>query len=238
MACAFGTTSKGETARLYEIKNAAGGCARITDYGANLVSLFVPDKDGKATDVVLGYGDVSGYENGTCFIGAVIGRVANRIGGASFKLNGKTYTLTDNDQGNTLHSGRDFTNQRMWEVEKLAKDSITLKLHSPEGDQGYPGSVELYVTYSVTEDNGLSIHYEGTPTEDTLLNLTNHSYFNLAGHEAESVLSQKVMIQAESYARSDASSIPTGELVPVEGTPMDFRKEKRSDRILRRIMRR
>ena len=138
MACAFGTTSKGEATRLYEIKNAAGVCARITDYGANLVSLFVPDKEGKATDVVLGYGDVSGYENGTCFIGAVIGRVANRIGGASFKLNGKTYTLTDNDQGNTLHSGRDFTNQRMWVVEKLAKDSILLFLFCLVGDQGNP----------------------------------------------------------------------------------------------------
>lgn len=224
MAGTFGTTSKGEAAQLYEIRNASGMCACITDYGANLVKLFVPDREGKLTDVVLGYEDASGYEEGTCFIGAVVGRVANRIGGASFELNGKTYTLTDNDQGNTLHSGRDFTNQRMWEVEKLAEDSITLKLHSPEGDQGYPGSVDLFVTYSVTEDNSLSIHYTGTPTEDTLLNLTNHSYFNLAGHEAESVLSQKVMIQAESYARADASSIPTGELVPVEGTPMDFRK--------------
>lgn len=226
MAGTFGTTSKGEAAQLYEIRNASGMCACITDYGANLVKLFVPDREGKLTDVVLGYEDASGYEEGTCFIGAVVGRVANRIGGASFELNGKTYTLTDNDQGNTLHSGRDFTNQRMWEVEKLAEDSITLKLHSPEGDQGYPGSVDLFVTYSVTEDNSLSIHYTGTPTEDTLLNLTNHSYFNLAGHEAESVLSQKVMIQAESYARADASSIPTGELVPVEETPMDFRKEK------------
>lgn len=226
MACAFGTTSKGETAQLYEIKNRAGMCARITDYGANLVNLFVLDKNGKMTDVVLGYEDVSGYENGTCFIGAVVGRVANRIGGASFELNGKTYELTDNDHGNTLHSGRDFTNQRMWKVEKLEKDSITLKLYSPEGDQGYPGSVDLYVTYSVTEDNGLSIHYEGVPTEDTLLNLTNHSYFNLEGHEEKDVLSQKVMIHAETYARADASSIPTGELLSVEGTPMDFRKAK------------
>ena len=129
MAGTFGTTSKGEAAQLYEIRNASGMCACITDYGANLVKLFVPDREGKLTDVVLGYEDASGYEEGTCFIGAVVGRVANRIGGASFELNGKTYTLTDNDQGNTLHSGRDFTNQRMWEVEKLAEDSITLKLH-------------------------------------------------------------------------------------------------------------
>lgn len=227
MAGTFGTTSKGEAAQLYEIRNASGMCACITDYGANLVKLFVPDREGKLTDVVLGYEDASGYEEGTCFIGAVVGRVANRIGGASFELNGKTYTLTDNDQGNTLHSGRDFTNQRMWEVEKLAEDSITLKLHSPEGDQGYPGSVDLFVTYSVTEDNSLSIHYTGTPTEDTLLNLTNHSYFNLAGHDAGSICDEKMMIDADAFTELGQGSICTGKVIPVEGTPMDFRTARR-----------
>lgn len=226
MSCSFGSTSKGETARLYEIKNSSGVRARITDYGANLVSLFVPDQKGNPVDVVLGYEEVSGYEKGTCFIGAVIGRVANRIGGASIELNERIYPLTDNDHGNTLHSGRDFTNQRMWEVENETENSLTLKLHSPDGDQGYPGSVDIYVTYSVTEENGLSIHYTGIPTEDTLLNLTNHSYFNLSGHKSKDVLSQKVMLDADAYTRADAASIPTGEILSVEGTPMDFRTEK------------
>lgn len=221
---AFGVTKKGESAWLYSLENRQGLKAQVTDYGAALVRMMVPDRDGRMRDVVLGYDDVSGYEEGTCFFGAAVGRCANRIGGGSFTLHGKTYLLTKNDNGvNTLHGGRNFTNQRLWEVEKEEEQKITFLLHSPDGDQGFPGAVDIRVTYELTDDDVLRIHYHGVPDQDTILNFTNHSYFNLDGHGEGNVLDQKVWIDADAYTRADRHSVPTGEIVPVEGTPMDFR---------------
>ena len=221
---AFGVTKKGESAWLYSLENRQGLKAQVTDYGAALVRMMVPDRDGRMRDVVLGYDDGSGYEEGTCFFGAAVGRCANRIGGGSFTLHGKTYLLTKNDNGvNTLHGGRNFTNQRLWEVEKEEEQKITFLLHSPDGDQGFPGAVDIRVTYELTDDDVLRIHYHGVPDQDTILNFTNHSYFNLDGHGAGNVLDQKVWIDADAYTRADRHSVPTGEIVPVEGTPMDFR---------------
>ncbi len=222
----FGKTSAGEEAYLYELKNGNGMSVLVSDYGAAIVSIVIPDVNGEGRDVVLGYDDVSGYEKGTCFFGGVIGRVANRIGGARFELGGKNYRLAQNDNGNTLHSGSPYTNQRIWEVVEENESGITLMLHSPDMDQGFPGNVDLKVVYTLTEDNELIIQYHGVPDRDTLLNLTNHSYFNLAGHDSGDVLSQEVVICADVFTRADAHSIPTGELVPVEGTPMDFRERK------------
>ena len=224
----FGKTSAGEEAYLYELKNGNGMSVLVSDYGATIVGIIVPDGKGGKKDVVLGYDDVSGYEAGTCFFGGVIGRVANRIGGAQFELGGKTYCLAKNDHGNTLHSGVPFTSQRIWNVAEIKESGVTLSLYSPDMDQGYPGNVELKVTYHLTEENELVIRYAGVPDRDTLLNLTNHSYFNLAGHDSGDILSQEVVICADAFTRADAESIPTGEIVPVEGTPMDFRTDRKS----------
>ena len=222
----FGKTSAGWETTLYTLDNKNGMQIAVSDYGATLVKVLVPDREGKLVDVVLGYDDAAGYEVGDKFFGAIVGRVANRIGGASFELNGRTYQLDKNDNGNNLHSGMDFYSKRMWRVEEYGKDHIVLSLHSPDGDQGYPGEVDITVTYTLTGDNEVKIHYHAVPKEDTLLNMTNHSYFNLAGQSSGTILDQEVWIDADAYTEADAQSIPTGEITPVEGTPMDFRESK------------
>lgn len=222
----FGTTSKGENASLYTMKNKNGMTAAVSDYGAVLVKVLVPDRDGNMQDVVLGYDDVGGYESGTLYFGATVGRVANRIGGGAFELNGKTYALTQNDGWNTLHGGKDYYDKRMWEVREADDSHVTLMLHSPDGDQGFPGEVEILVTYTLTDENEIKICYHAVPAEDTLMNLTNHSYFNLSGHASGLVLDQEVMICADAYTEADAQSIPTGRVIPVQDTPMDFRERK------------
>lgn len=222
----FGVTRKGEEARLYTLANSSGMEIAVTDYGATLVQVIVPDKDGHPCDVVCGYDEAAGYEEGDLFFGAIVGRIANRIGGASFELNGKTYKLEENNNGNNLHSGMDFYCKRMWEVKEAAEDHITLALESPDGDQGYPGAVHIEVTYTLTEDNAVKVAYNAVPESDTIINMTNHSYFNLDGHAAGEVLEQEVWIDADAFTRADAESIPTGEITPVEGTPMDFRTKK------------
>lgn len=226
MTESFGSTSAGLETTLYTLENQNGMRISVADYGATLVNVLVPDQEGRLTDVVLGYDNVSGYEAGDKFFGAIVGRVANRIGGASFKLNGKTYKLAANDNGNNLHSGMDFYSKRMWTVLEYGKDHIVLSLDSPDGDQGYPGKVTIRVSYTLTDDNEIKIHYHAVPEEDTLINMTNHSYFNLSGQDTGTVLNQEVWINADAYTEADAESIPTGEIVSVEGTPMDFRQKK------------
>ena len=223
----FGATVKGDETKLYTLTNKNGMEIAVSDYGATLVQVIVPDKEGKPCDVVLGYDEAAGYEEGDLFFGAIVGRSANRIGGASFELNGVTYQLEKNDNGNNLHSGMDFYNQRMWKVKETADDHITFELDSPDGDQGYPGAVHIEVTYTLTEDNAVKIAYHAVPDADTLINMTNHSYFNMDGHASGDVLDQEVWIDADAFTRADAESIPTGEITPVEGTPMDFRKMKK-----------
>ena len=226
MTHSFGMTSKGEEARLFTIQNGKGMEIKVSDYGAALVQVRVPDKEGRLLDVVLGYDDVHGYEAGNAFFGATIGRVANRIGNGEFQLGGRTYELTRNDGQNTLHGGRDFYNKRIWKTGKTGEDHVEFLLDSPSGDQGFPGNVKISVTYTLTKDNEIKIQYRAVPDADTLINLTNHSYFNLSGHASGTVLAQEVMLDADAYARADSQSIPTGEIVPVSGTPMDFRQLK------------
>ncbi len=223
---AFGANSKGDTALLYTCMNKNGMVIGVTDLGATLHSVLVPDMDGNLCDVVLGYDTAEQYEHGAAFFGATVGRNANRIGNASFMLNGKRYELDKNDGDNNLHSGEDFYSFRVWNVKARTENSITFSLHSPDGDQNYPGELDIEVTYTLTDANEIIIHYHGVPAEDTIINMTNHSYFNLAGHDSGSVLNQKVWIDADAYTRADATSIPTGEIVSVEGTPMDFRTPK------------
>ena len=222
----FGVTSKGEEAILIVINNKKGTEVAISNYGATIVSIFVNDKYGKAIDVVLGYDDVKGYEDGRSFFGACIGRNANRIGDAQYSISGKNYKLTENDNGNNLHSGLDFYANRIWKTESREDSSVTFILKSPDKDQGFPGDADIKVTYSLSEENELKIAYHVVSDADTIVNMTNHSYFNLDGHASGSILKEKVMIDANYYTRTDSKSIPTGELVDVTGTPMDFRTFK------------
>lgn len=223
----FGIGAKGEKATLYTFENANGMVMEVTDFGATLYSLLVPDKDGNPVDVVLGYDSPQGYmgPSGTGF-GATIGRNGNRIGKAQFTLNGKTYELDKNNNGNNLHSGLDYYHYRMWNVKETTENSITLSLHSSDGDQGYPGTLNVDVTYTLTDDNELCIDYCGKVDADTIVNMTNHSYFNLNGHASGNVLEHELWMDADAFTATDEKLIPTGEIVPVEGTPMDFRVKK------------
>ena len=309
----FGKLSDGRTAGLYILHNRNGMEAHLTDYGAALVSLIVPDRNGKKRDVVQGYDDAAGYEKGGSSMGAIVGRVANRISNAAFDLNGRHYILTANNGPNTLHGGRDFYVHRLWSavipfgkistgditaayaVESMndwssvprgrslgethgvseqdpgtqqnknlsryttemgwtretfdqyaaqaagtaaGSDSVTFTLDSPDGDQGFPGSIHIEVTYTLTDSDELHIDYKANLTDSlksaapggerfaTPLNLTNHSYFNLNGHSSGSVLAQEVWIGAEKFTEADRRSVPTGTLLDVKWTPMDFRRPK------------
>ena len=223
----FGKNKKGEPSVLYMFENKYGMEMQVSDFGATLYAVLVPDKNGIKRDVVLGYDDPLGYEgpSGT-FFGATVGRNANRIGKASFKYDGKTYQLDKNDGNNNLHSGLDFWSFRIWEVKESTENSITFAIHSEDGDQGYPGAVYAEVTYTLTDKNSIEICYYAKPDADTPINLTNHSYFNMDGHDSGSVRKQLMWVDADAYTRTDAELIPTGEVVSVEGTPMDFRVKK------------
>ena len=227
MKTVFGTLASGEQASLYTISG-GGLTAVISDYGATVVKLFVPDPEGNVADVVLGFDDPNEYTKSTTFFGAVVGRNANRVGNSTFTLNGKEYHMTPNDNGvNNLHSGPDYFKDRLWEVEKVTQDSIHMRLFSPHGDQGFPGNAEIHVTYTLEAPGTLHIVYDAICDQDTVFNLTNHSYFNLAGHDhPEKAMSQTLSMPARFFNPDDADSIPTGELRSVDGTPMDFRTPK------------
>lgn len=222
----FGILPSGEEAHLYTI-SCGKLTAKLTDCGAALVSLLVPDRDGSTADVVLGCDDVSGYFPGGAFLGATVGRNANRIKGASFPLNGKTVSLGVNDNENNLHSGPNSTNIRLWTVENHTQDSITFSLKSPHGDQGFPGNAVMKVTYTMEYPSTLAIVYDAVSDKDTVFNMTNHSYFNLAGHDkTNQAMDQLLIIPGRFFNPDDAQNIPTGELRPVAGTPFDFREPK------------
>lgn len=225
----FGTTKNGETVTSYILKNENGMEAEFIDYGAILVRLLVPDASGAKRDIVLGYADVAGYECGSTHYGAFVGRNGNRIGGASFELNGKTYELAKNDGPNNLHSGPDYYENKMFEAELLEEDgetAVEFSRLSPDMEQGFPGNLDVSVTYTLTSDNSLIIEYFAASDADTIVNLTNHSYFNLAGHNSGNILGHKLKIDADLFAVTDDKLIPTGELAKVEDTPMDFRELK------------
>lgn len=222
----FGTIPSGKNTWLYTI-SCGGITAEVTDLGATLVRLLVPDANGRQEDVVLGYDDAAGYLEGDCFFGATVGRNANRIAGAAFRLNDKEYTMTANENGNNLHSGLNFYHTRLWTLENHTENAVTLSLNSPHGDQGFPGNAVIKVTYMLDAAGGLHIIYDGVCDQDTIFNLTNHSYFNLAGHQnTDKAVHQIMTIPGRFFNPDDAESIPTGELRPVAGSPMDFRAPK------------
>lgn len=221
----FGKLPSGEKTTLYTISDGKV-TAQVTDYGATLVRLWVPDKNGELADVVLGYKDAKGYAEDTVFFGATVGRNSNRIKGSAFVLGNTTFAMTPNEGENNLHSGPDFYSKRMWTVENFVGNSITFSLESPNGDQGFPGNAVIKVTYTVA-NAALKITYDAISDRDTVFNLTNHSYFNMAGHEKQELaLGQELILPARVYAVADSEGIPTGEMRSVEGTPMDFRMPK------------
>lgn len=225
MISSFGILPDGHQANLYTI---SGGEIRatVTDLGATLVNLWVPDRDGTPADVVLGYDSATDYLHNAGFLGAVVGRNANRIRGAAFTLNGTQVCLTPNEGPNNLHSGPNSYNIRLWEPVAVSEHSIRLHLSSPDGDQGFPGNAEIFVTYAI-ENKALVITYEATSDRDTVFNFTNHTYFNLAGeNHPERAMDQLLQMNARWFCPDDAQSIPTGELRKVDGTPFDFRTPK------------
>lgn len=224
----WGTLTSGETADLYTLVNNNGLTVEITDFGGAIVSLKAPDKNGKLTDVVLGYDSLRDYETADGYLGALVGRFANRIAGAKFELDGETYTLYVNDGGNSLHGGKRSMSYVVWNAETAVSDTaaiLTLTHFSPDGDEGYPGDLTTKVTYTLDDQNALSIRYEATTDKATPLNLTNHAYFNLAGTASGTVFGQELWLDAESYLAGDKELIPVA-VKPVDGTPFDFRTSK------------
>jgi aldose 1-epimerase len=218
----FGKTEDGQPVNLYILTNKNGMEAAITNYGGTVVSLKVPDRNRKFEDVVLGYDNLDGYATGKAYIGATVGRYANRIAHATFTLDGTTYTLAKNDGDNHLHGG---FNKRVWtakDVSSSAGQALELTYLSKDGEEGFPGNLPVKVVYTLTDQNELKIDYSATTDKDTVLNLTNHAYFNLAGQGNGDILQQQIMIKADRFTPIDAVSIPTGELRSVKGTPFDF----------------
>ena len=227
MKQSFGQLATGEEAFLYTI-SCGGLTATVTDFGAHLVSLLVPNRDGIVEDVVLGFDDAEGYRTGNGgFLGAIVGRNANRIAGSSFLLGDTRVRMTPNEGFNKLHSGPHNFHLRFWKVTRHTENSITLRLDSPRGDQGFPGNAVIYVTYKLEADAALHITYDAVADQDTVFNMTNHSYFNLAGHQnTDAAIHQELIIPGRFFNPDDADNIPTGELRRVEGTPFDFREGK------------
>ena len=219
----FGRLSDGRSVQAAKLTNHSGGSLTVLDYGATIQALCVPGRDGKPVDVVLGYDTAEEYEKNGDYLGATIGRVGNRIGNAEFSLNGKTYSLAKNDGNNHLHGGNEGFDKKIWRM-AAQDESLLCRRISPDGEENYPGNLEVKVLFRLTEDNRLCITYDADTDADTLVNLTNHSYFNLNG--GGSVLKHRLQLFAERFAENDSGCLPTGKLLKVGGTPFDFRTEK------------
>jgi aldose 1-epimerase len=223
----FGQTKDGQPAHLYTLTNKNGLVAKVTDYGGTLTELHVPDRNGQNGNIVLGFASLAPYVAGHPFFGSTTGRVANRIGKGRFTLDGKEYTLAINNKPNSLHGGNVGFDKKLWKAEPMqSKDGPALKLTytSPDGEEGYPGALSNTVVYTLTNDDELKIDYKATTDKPTIVNLTNHSYFNLAGDGNGTVLDHELMLNADKYTVFDDTQIPTGEIAPVKGTPLDFTK--------------
>jgi aldose 1-epimerase len=223
---AWGKTPDGEEVDLYTLTNANGMKVKITNYGGIITEIWVPDKDGKFADVTLGHDSLKGYLDGHPYFGAITGRVANRIAKGKFTLDGKEYTLAVNNGPNHLHGGKKGFDKVVWKVVRFhdMDDRPTLELTytSKDGEEGYPGTLVVSVIYQLGIRNELGINYGAQSSKATPLNLTNHAYFNLAGHAQGDILGHEVQIFADKYTPTDATLIPTGKIEPVKGTPFDF----------------
>ncbi len=223
----WGKTKDGEIVRDYTLINAHGLKAHVISWGATLVGMEVPDRDGKLADVTLGFDSLDGYLGTHPFFGSIAGRYANRIAKGKFTLDGKEYTLAVNNGANHLHGGKVGFDKKNWLGKlKFSETSVTFAVTSPDGDEGYPGTLNAKVTYTLSDDNALRIDYEATTDKPTVVNLTNHAYWNLAGAGEGDILGHELTLHASKFTPVDDGSIPTGKLEPVAGGPMDFTKAK------------
>lgn len=228
----FGATPDGKPVELYTLRNGKGAEASIMTYGGIVQSLKMPDRNGNYEDIVLGFDSLDGYTsasylNACPYFGALIGRYGNRIGDAKFTLDGKTYTLAANNNGNTLHGGVKGYDKVVWSAQpKMTSDGPALELTyvSPDGEEGYPGTLKVTARYTLTDDNELKLEFTATTDKPTVVNLTHHSYFNLRGQGNGDILGHEVYMNSDKTTPVDSELIPTGEFAPVEGTPFDFRK--------------
>ena len=226
---AFGTTSDGKSVDEYTLTGAGGAEVKIITFGGILRSIKVPDRYGDSVNVILGFDNLKSYESNPPYFGCITGRYGNRIGGSRFTLNGETVNVTPNEGSNHLHGGKLGLGRRVWAAREIKNDSeVGLELHydSPDGEEGYPGNLSITVVYTLTADNGIRMDYSATTDKTTVVNLTNHAYFNLGGEGTGTIYDHILMINADEYTVVDATSIPTGELASVTGTPFDFRKPK------------
>lgn len=223
---AFEGGCNGKTTALYTLTNANGMEVCVTNFGGRLVSVMVPDRDGKMTDVILGFDNIVDYMTKPSDFGASIGRYANRIGGAAFVLDGETVTLDKNDGDNCLHGGAEGWQYQVYDAELIEPQTLKLTMVDPDGHMGFPGTVTAVVTYTLTDDNAIDISYSGTTDKPTVLSMTNHAYFNLSGNHAAEGTDQILYVNADKFTPADEKLIPTGEMRPVEGTPFDFRTPK------------
>jgi aldose 1-epimerase len=227
-ADSFKTVHKGKSTSLHTLKNRNGLVAQITNYGAIIVSIFVPDRNGVMTDIVQGYDTISEYIQGNGpYMGAVCGRCANRIARGKFTLLGKEYSLAVNNGPNHLHGGITGFSKVVWDVVNSSSSSIQMTYISTDGEEGYPGNLRLSVTYTLTDENELRLDYHATTDKTTVVNLASHSYFNLSGEGSGSIYDQELMINGAFFTPTDETNIPTGEICCVKGTPMDFTSSRK-----------
>jgi aldose 1-epimerase len=220
----FGTAPDGKPVERYTLTNANGIELKAMSYGGIITSLRVPDRSGKMDDIVLGFNRLDGYLKDPPYFGAIIGRYGNRIGKGQFALDGKTYKLATNNGPNHLHGGNKGFDKVVWKVEPVGQNGLAFSRVSPDGEEGYPGNLQVRVTYTLTDKNELIVDYRASTDKATPVNLTQHSYFNLAGQASGDILGHELTLQADRYTPVDDTLIPTGELAPVDGTPFDFRK--------------
>lgn len=225
----FGTTADGCTVNIYRITNKKGSYVEVLDYGCTLQSICVPDKNGNLVDVCLGYDTVAEYEKNDGYLGAFIGRYANRIGEGKFTLNGKEYVLAVNDGPNHLHGGKKGFDKVIWRA-CVASDRLLFSHTSPDGDEGYPGNLTLSVTYEFDDNDTLTLTYDAFSDADTVVNFTNHCYFNLNGQGTGTATNLWLQVNADEFTENDENCLPTGKVLSVEGTPFDFRTAKPIER--------
>lgn len=217
----FGTTSDGRNVSLYTLTNAAGASVVLTDFGARVVDIRVPDQNGVIENVTLGYDEVAAYETVGKYFGATIGRCANRLNGAAFTFNGKRYALVDNDDGRTLHGGANGFHAQVFSVQPV-DNGIAFSRVSADGEEGFPGEIALTVTMTFSQENVLRIEYRATAKDDTLVSLTNHTYFNLSGNGANTILDHRLQVFSDFMTPLTENMVASGEIRPTAGTPFDF----------------